>query len=101
MVPLMSRIAWEISNKVANVINPKTIVVAPAAEAKKKISDGKNLLEAWSKVNDVLNFWCIFKFANGLKLLGVIKDGNLIGKSFLSKQITWRCVVGIYLKLPK
>lgn len=49
MVPLMSRIAWELSNKVATILNPKTILRESPAEAKRKILEGKELLEAWSK----------------------------------------------------
>ncbi|RKO94122.1 dynein heavy chain and region D6 of dynein motor-domain-containing protein [Blyttiomyces helicus] len=49
MVPLMSRIAWELANKVANIVNVKTILREPPAVAKRKISDAKDLLESWSK----------------------------------------------------
>lgn len=49
MVPLMSRIAWELSNKVSNVINIRTIFREPPTEAKKKILDAKDLLESWRK----------------------------------------------------
>ena len=52
MVPLMSRIAWELANKVANVVNVKTILREPPAAAKRKIQDAKDLLESWSRV------WC-------------------------------------------
>ncbi|KAJ3321068.1 Dynein heavy chain 10, axonemal [Boothiomyces sp. JEL0866] len=48
MVPLMSRIAWEISNKVANTVNIQTILREPSIETKKKILDAKSLLEKWS-----------------------------------------------------
>lgn len=50
MVPLMARIAWELSNKVSNIVNIRSIFRKPAAESKKIILDAKNLLEAWSKV---------------------------------------------------
>jgi dynein heavy chain len=50
MVPLMERIAWELANKVANIVNVKTILRKPPMESKKIIMDAKNLLEAWSKV---------------------------------------------------
>nr|KAJ3423035.1 Dynein heavy chain 10, axonemal [Polyrhizophydium stewartii] len=48
MVPLMSRIAWEIANKVSNIVNVQTILREPPLEAKKKILDAKSLLESWS-----------------------------------------------------
>ena len=49
MVPLMGRIAWELSNKVGNVVNVKTVFKIKPEEAKKKIWEAKELLEAWSK----------------------------------------------------
>ncbi|KAI9102678.1 dynein heavy chain and region D6 of dynein motor-domain-containing protein [Phlyctochytrium arcticum] len=49
MVPLMSRIAWELANKVANIVNIRTIFRDPPTEAKKKIMDAKDLLESWRK----------------------------------------------------
>ncbi|KAJ3039942.1 Dynein heavy chain 10, axonemal [Rhizophlyctis rosea] len=49
MVPLMSRIAWELANKVANVVNVRTILREPPASAKKKIQDARDLLESWSR----------------------------------------------------
>ncbi|KAI9188096.1 hypothetical protein H9P43_002487 [Blastocladiella emersonii ATCC 22665] len=49
MVPLMARIAWELANKVATIVNVKSVLRLPPAEAKTRISDGKNLLEAWSR----------------------------------------------------
>jgi dynein heavy chain len=55
MVPLMSRIAWEISNKVANIVDIKKILRQDPIESKKVIMDAKNLLEGWSKVSFVLN----------------------------------------------
>ncbi|KAI8922930.1 hypothetical protein BC831DRAFT_55734 [Entophlyctis helioformis] len=48
MVPLMSRIAWEIANKVSNIVNVQTILREAPFEAKKKIMDAKSLLESWS-----------------------------------------------------
>eukprot|EP00842_Homolaphlyctis_polyrhiza_P003630 jgi/Hompol1/4268/HPOL_001758-RA len=48
MVPLMSRIAWEIANKVSNIVNVQAILREPPFQAKKKIMDAKSLLEAWS-----------------------------------------------------
>ncbi|KAJ2996626.1 Dynein heavy chain 10, axonemal [Globomyces sp. JEL0801] len=48
MVPLMSRIAWELSNKVSNIVNIQTILREPSTETKKKILDAKSLLEKWS-----------------------------------------------------
>ena len=49
MVPLMARIAWEISNKVANIVDIKRILRENPVEAKKTILDARNLLEGWSK----------------------------------------------------
>jgi dynein heavy chain, axonemal len=51
MVPLMSRIAWEISNKVSNIVNIQTILREPASQSKGKIMAAKSLLEAWSNVH--------------------------------------------------
>ncbi|KAI9144584.1 dynein heavy chain and region D6 of dynein motor-domain-containing protein [Paraphysoderma sedebokerense] len=49
MVPLMARIAWDLANRVSGVINVRNILRLSPAEAKKKILDAKNLLDAWSK----------------------------------------------------
>ncbi|KAL7749213.1 hypothetical protein RI367_005365 [Sorochytrium milnesiophthora] len=49
MVPLMSRIAWDLASKVANVIDVRTVLKGPQNDAKKKIMDAKSLLEAWAK----------------------------------------------------
>ncbi|KAI9351727.1 dynein heavy chain, N-terminal region 1-domain-containing protein [Zopfochytrium polystomum] len=49
MVPLMSRIAWEIANKVANIVDVRSILRQPPSEAKKTIVAARDLLEAWSK----------------------------------------------------
>ena len=51
MVPLMARIAWELSNKVANLISIRRILREPTQDAKKIILDAKNMLESWSKVS--------------------------------------------------
>jgi dynein heavy chain len=48
MVPLMARIAWEISNKVLNTVDIHKILREPSHESKKKIMDSKSLLEKWS-----------------------------------------------------
>jgi dynein heavy chain, axonemal len=50
MVPLMSRIAWELANKVSHIVNVKTVLREPPAEAKKKIVESRELLDSWSKV---------------------------------------------------
>jgi dynein heavy chain len=52
MVPLMARIAWEISNKVSNIVDVKTILREDPMEAKRIIVSARNLLEGWSKVYD-------------------------------------------------
>ncbi|KAJ3328734.1 Dynein heavy chain 10, axonemal, partial [Blyttiomyces sp. JEL0837] len=49
MVPLMSRIAWELANKVANIVDVRTILRESPADAKKKIVAARDLLESWSK----------------------------------------------------
>ncbi|KAJ3097104.1 Dynein heavy chain 10, axonemal [Phlyctochytrium planicorne] len=49
MVPLMARIAWELANKVANIVNVRSILREPPAAAKRKIIDARELLDAWSK----------------------------------------------------
>jgi dynein heavy chain len=49
MVPLMSRIAWEIAHKVIQAINVKTVFRIPPAQAKQLLLDAKDLLETWSK----------------------------------------------------
>ncbi|TPX31992.1 hypothetical protein SmJEL517_g04802 [Synchytrium microbalum] len=49
MVPLMARIAWELAHKVAGVVDVRTILREPPAEARRKISEAKSLLEMWSK----------------------------------------------------
>lgn len=49
MVPLMGRIAWELANKVANIVNIRTILREPPSLAKQKICDAKELLESWRK----------------------------------------------------
>ena len=49
MVPLMARIAWELANKVTNVVNVKTMFRGALAPSKKTISEAKSLLDTWSK----------------------------------------------------
>ncbi|TPX37396.1 hypothetical protein SeMB42_g06902, partial [Synchytrium endobioticum] len=49
MVPLMARIAWELAHKVAGVVDVRTILHEPPAEARRKIAEAKSLLEMWSK----------------------------------------------------
>ncbi|KAJ3224095.1 Dynein heavy chain 10, axonemal [Clydaea vesicula] len=49
MVPLMARIAWELANKVSNIVNVRYILRETPAEAKQKIIDAKELLESWRK----------------------------------------------------
>ncbi|KAJ3134855.1 Dynein heavy chain 10, axonemal [Physocladia obscura] len=49
MVPLMARIAWEIANKVANIVNVRTILRETPQQAKQKIEDSRELLDSWSK----------------------------------------------------
>ncbi|KAI8825885.1 dynein heavy chain and region D6 of dynein motor-domain-containing protein [Fimicolochytrium jonesii] len=49
MVPLMGRIAWELANKVAHVVDIHKIFREPPADAKTKIVDAKELLESWRR----------------------------------------------------
>ena len=58
MVPLMARIAWEISNKVSNIVDVKKILRDDPADAKKVIVSARTLLEGWSKVRLI---YIIFK----------------------------------------
>ncbi|NXG08210.1 DYH10 protein, partial [Sakesphorus luctuosus] len=49
MVPLMERIAWQISKRVCEVVDVHTLFVEDTAAAKKKITEGKSILEQWKK----------------------------------------------------
>ncbi|KAI9009714.1 dynein heavy chain and region D6 of dynein motor-domain-containing protein [Gaertneriomyces semiglobifer] len=49
MVPLMARIAWELSHKVVNEVNLRTIFREKPAIAKQKITDARELLETWRR----------------------------------------------------
>uniref|UniRef100_A0A803XS79 Dynein axonemal heavy chain 10 n=1 Tax=Meleagris gallopavo TaxID=9103 RepID=A0A803XS79_MELGA len=49
MVPLMERIAWEISNRVCKVVDLHTLFKEDRAAAKKKIAEAKSTLEQWKK----------------------------------------------------
>lgn len=72
MVPLMSRIAWELANKVANIVNVKTILREPPAVAKKKIMDSKDLLESWSKVSSCFPPMYIFEIYHPTSFLDLL-----------------------------
>ncbi|KFO03959.1 Dynein heavy chain 10, axonemal, partial [Balearica regulorum gibbericeps] len=49
MVPLMERIAWEISTRVYKVVDLHTLFKEDRAAAKKKIAEAKSALEQWKK----------------------------------------------------
>uniref|UniRef100_A0A8C3PXH9 Dynein heavy chain tail domain-containing protein n=1 Tax=Chrysolophus pictus TaxID=9089 RepID=A0A8C3PXH9_CHRPC len=49
MVPLMERIAWEISNRVCKAVDLHTLFKEDRAAAKKKIAEAKSTLEQWKK----------------------------------------------------
>ncbi|XP_071880489.1 dynein axonemal heavy chain 10 isoform X1 [Anas platyrhynchos] len=49
MVPLMERIAWEISTRVCKAVDLHTLFKEDRAAAKKKIAEGKSTLEQWKK----------------------------------------------------
>lgn len=49
MVPLMERIAWEISEKVAGAMDYKNLITKPAQIASKKILEGQAVLEKWKE----------------------------------------------------
>uniref|UniRef100_A0A8C2U8V4 Dynein axonemal heavy chain 10 n=1 Tax=Coturnix japonica TaxID=93934 RepID=A0A8C2U8V4_COTJA len=49
MVPLMERIAWEISNRVCQAVDLRTLFKEDRAAAKKKIAEAKSTLEQWKK----------------------------------------------------
>jgi dynein heavy chain len=47
MVPLMARVAWDLSEKVTSMVNIKTIFHEPYVIAIQKVGDSQALLEAW------------------------------------------------------
>ncbi|NWU65689.1 DYH10 protein, partial [Pterocles burchelli] len=49
MVPLMERIAWEISTRVYKVVDLHTLFKQDRAAAKNKIAEAKSALEQWKK----------------------------------------------------
>ncbi|NXI62875.1 DYH10 protein, partial [Anseranas semipalmata] len=49
MVPLMERIAWEISTRVCKAVDLHTLFKEDRAAAKKKIAEAKSTLEQWKK----------------------------------------------------
>ncbi|NXT76855.1 DYH10 protein, partial [Zapornia atra] len=49
MVPLMERIAWEISSRVYKAVNLHTLFKEDIAAAKKKTAEAKSTLEQWKK----------------------------------------------------
>ncbi|NWJ04820.1 DYH10 protein, partial [Crypturellus undulatus] len=49
MVPLMERIAWEISTRVCKVVDLRTLFKEDRTAAKNKVSEAKSTLEEWKK----------------------------------------------------
>ena len=49
MVPLMERVAWELSQRVARVINIRTILHESPSDIKLKCSEAKQTLEVWKQ----------------------------------------------------
>ncbi|NXX60600.1 DYH10 protein, partial [Scopus umbretta] len=49
MVPLMERIAWEISTRVYKVVDIHTLFKEDRAAAKKKLAEAKSTLEQWKR----------------------------------------------------
>ncbi|KAL5017096.1 hypothetical protein ScPMuIL_006685 [Solemya velum] len=49
MVPLMERIAWELAERVARVINIRTIFQEGTEEVKRKTSEAKKMLHVWKE----------------------------------------------------
>lgn len=49
MVPLMERIAWELSERVAKIINVRTIFKEPHYLMKQKTTEAKKTLETWKE----------------------------------------------------
>ncbi|NXE53497.1 DYH10 protein, partial [Casuarius casuarius] len=49
MVPLMERIAWEISTRVCKVVDLRTLFKEDRTAAKNKITEAKSTLEEWKK----------------------------------------------------
>ncbi|CAG5126036.1 unnamed protein product, partial [Candidula unifasciata] len=47
MVPLMERIAWELAERVAKVINVRELFSLPTDEVKKRTSQAKTMLTTW------------------------------------------------------
>lgn len=47
MVPLMARVAWDLSEKVGAIVNVKTIFQEPYLIARQKVAESKDLLETW------------------------------------------------------
>jgi dynein heavy chain len=49
MIPLMERIAWELTQRVARVVNIRTILYEPPSSIKQKCSEAKQTLEVWKQ----------------------------------------------------
>ncbi|NXS06608.1 DYH10 protein, partial [Neodrepanis coruscans] len=49
MLPLMERIAWDISTRVSKLVDIRTLFQQDRAAAKKKVTEAKRILEQWKK----------------------------------------------------
>ncbi|NXC37460.1 DYH10 protein, partial [Campylorhamphus procurvoides] len=49
MVPLLKRISWQISTRVYEVVDLHTLFIEDRAAAKKRVTEGKTILEHWKK----------------------------------------------------
>ncbi|NXF83053.1 DYH10 protein, partial [Sclerurus mexicanus] len=49
MVPLMKRISWQISTRVYEIVDLHTLFKEDRAAAKKRVTEGKTILEHWKK----------------------------------------------------
>ncbi|NWI95283.1 DYH10 protein, partial [Pitta sordida] len=49
MLPLLERIAWDISTRVSGFVDPHTLFREDTAAAKKKIKEAQRILERWKK----------------------------------------------------
>jgi dynein heavy chain len=70
MTALLERIAWEIANKISEVINVKKILRDP--EGMKKIQEGKEALEKWKDVIVFFFFFFSYPFLQTQRETGVL-----------------------------
>ncbi|NWR30007.1 DYH10 protein, partial [Tachuris rubrigastra] len=77
MVPLLERIAWEISTAVCKSVDLHTLFQEDKAAAKKKITEGKSILEQWKK--------CYFTACAQVEESGSERFWKFDGKRFFEK----------------